>query len=72
MDDVRVGVVEALFDYRPEEWYIDSTAPQPPARAAATPAARATLRRIGDYALGRLSLSAPLRSRVSAALAELR
>jgi hypothetical protein len=72
MDDVRVGVVEALFDYRPEEWYIDSTAPQPPARADASPAARATLRRIGDYAIGRLSLSRPLRASVSAALAELR
>lgn len=71
MDGLRVGIVEALFDYRPDEWYGDSP-PRAPARADASPTAKAALRRIAEYALRELPLSRQLRQRVSAALGELR
>ncbi len=44
-------LVEALFDYRPDEWYVDCTNPSPPDPATASKEAKELLVEIGDHAL---------------------
>lgn len=45
------ALVESLFEYRPQEWYIPTAKPpEPPARTALTPSSRARLLTIADLA----------------------
>lgn len=67
--ELKVSLVEALFDYRPEEWYPpDSPVPKPPDRSQASPTARAVLLRIGAWSAGQPNLPAGLKARVAAEL----
>jgi hypothetical protein len=70
-EDLRVGFTEALFDYRPDEWYAVPESPQPPVRSDATRVAKKTLRRMGKYALANLPLDSQQKSVVKSALKEL-
>lgn len=54
---LRPLLVEALFDYRPTEWFRPATVLVPPERRLASDAARERLRRIGTFALQAVSLS---------------
>ncbi len=54
---LRPQLVEVLFDYRPTEWFRPATVLVPPERKLASAAARARLRRIGEYALQSVALS---------------
>jgi hypothetical protein len=56
-EKLRPPLIESLFDYRPEEWYLPASISTPPARRLATLPARAELRKIGEYALEHLSLT---------------
>jgi hypothetical protein len=69
--NLRPVLVEALFDYRPTEWFSPATVLKPPDRDEASPAARAELRSIGAYALEKVTLSENQRSAVRKTLGEL-
>lgn len=69
--DLKLVLVEALFDYRPAEWYRGCDPPKPPARADATDRARDVMRRIADWSLATLPLSAVLRKAVELARKEI-
>jgi hypothetical protein len=62
--NLKISLVEVLFDYRPKEWFIECSPPKPPELAAASEPARDILLRMGEYALASLALPEPLRSRV--------
>jgi hypothetical protein len=68
--DLRPALVEALFDYRPEEWYRGDDPPKPPPRSEASPGARKVLDRIGRYALKNLKLTKAQETAVRNAPAE--
>ncbi|MHB1013434.1 MAG: hypothetical protein ACYC37_11100, partial [Desulfobacteria bacterium] len=70
--DLRPALVEALFDYQPSKWYRGDDPPKPPPRAAASPAARKTIERIGKYALEKVKLTKEQEAAVRNGLAELR
>jgi hypothetical protein len=53
---LRPALVEALFDYRPGEWYRPATVVSPPDLAAASQPALAKLRKLGKIALARVPL----------------
>jgi hypothetical protein len=65
---LRPLLVEAIFDYRPTEWFRPATVLVPPARALAGPAARERLRRLGEYALKAVSLTEAQKSIVTGVL----
>lgn len=51
--DLQIGLAEALFDYRPDEWYPGRDGwPRPPDESATTPEAAALVRRLGQTVLG--------------------
>jgi hypothetical protein len=55
--ELRPPLVEVLFDYRPQEWFMLETPPEPPPRSAASAESRRILVRIAKYALAHLKLS---------------
>ena len=55
---LKLQLIDAIFDYRPDEWYSEAMVYKPPDRSIASDNARGTLRRIGEYALRNLTLSA--------------
>jgi hypothetical protein len=55
--DLKPYLVEALFDYD-RAWYASCSPPFPPNRALATKEARQELRRIGEFALAQVDLTA--------------
>ena len=67
-DDLKPNLVEALFDYRPGEWYRTCAFPEPPSRLALTREARDLLLTIGQFALDKLQLSPDLRVKVEATM----
>jgi len=58
---LKVDIVEALFDYRPESWYIDDPV-LVPTRESASEQATNILGSMGDYALAELPLTSDLRN----------
>ncbi len=70
-DNLRPHLIEALFDYRPDDWYRGDSPPSPPPRDAADKAAQDILRRIGEYALKTVPLSDRQKQAVRRGLAEL-
>jgi hypothetical protein len=70
--DLKEVLVEALFDYRPQEWYpADSDRPRPPDRSKCSSQARDILKRIGGWALQQPKLPERLKSRVRTELSAL-
>jgi hypothetical protein len=69
--DLKPVCIEALFDYKAEAWFMDCEPPKPPARFAASPAAREILERIGRYALAEIRLDPDLRGKVVLGLKEI-
>ncbi len=70
--EVKIYMVESLFDYQPEEWYRGCSPVKPPIRAIATTAAKDTMARIAEFALASLNLPAALKLRTEAVLKEVR
>lgn len=66
--DLRPSLVEALFDYQPDEWFRGDDPPKPPPLAGASRKSRDLLRSNGERALTSLPLSEtqkrPVRSAV--------
>jgi hypothetical protein len=62
---LKNSLVEVLFDYRPEEWFIECAPPKPPEFAVASEPVCEVLFRIGEYALASLELPERLRLRVN-------
>jgi hypothetical protein len=63
------SLVEALFEYRPADWYVPTAAPpQPPARADLTEGARSRLRSIADLAQQAGIIDARRRAEIEAEL----
>jgi hypothetical protein len=69
---LRPLLVEALFDYRPLEWFRPATVLVPPDRKLAGAAARDRLRRIGEFALQSVALSEAQRNVVRGVLEEIK
>jgi len=65
---LRPDLVESLFDYRPDDWYLECTPPEPPPRAAMSRDARERLRRIGERALAEVELTEEQQANVRAVL----
>lgn len=66
----RFALVEALFEYRPNDWYIGTgPPPAPPLRADLTEAARARLRSIADRAVREKLIDCTQRARIESELA---
>lgn len=68
---LRPMLVEALFDYRPTEWFRPATVLVPPERKLASVTARERLRRIGEFALQSVRLSAQQQQVVRGVLKEI-
>ena len=69
--ELRSFLVEALCDYRRDEWYHSCSPPVPPARALANQEAKDCLRRICQYAKENLSLDAVQTAAIERTLAEI-
>lgn len=70
--ELRPHLVESLFDYQPDEWYIECEPPEPPALTMASPTSKDYFFRIAEYALEKLPLKDRLRASVKAAMTQLR
>ena len=68
---LKEDIVEAIFDYQPDQWYAESAVVRPPDRLLASPEAREILKSIGRYSLKSLSLPSALRTKVEKVLVEL-
>jgi len=68
---LQLALVEALFDFKQEEWYPPHNPPIPPKRATTHRAGRDILRRIADHARRQLELDERLETAVAAVLKEL-
>ncbi len=66
--ELPVRLVEALFDYRPGEWYLPSVPYNPPLLETAGEAALRQVERVGRLALERVTLDAHLEARVKETL----
>lgn len=64
---LREDLVAALFDYR-ETWYVSCDPPTPPERALASKEAKVALKRIADYVLASVPLTAQTKAAVEADL----
>ena len=60
-------LVVALFDYRPEQWYLDCEAPEPPAPSLDA-AVRAKRHELGRFALANVELDDRTRARIESEL----
>ena len=69
--DLRPALVEALFDYRPQEWFRVDDPPKPPPRGTASAESKKVLARVGRYALEKVRLTPAQSKAVKAALNEL-
>ena len=69
--ELRPLLVEALCDYRRDEWYRSCSPPVPPARALASHEAKDCLRRICRYAKDNLSLDPTQTAAVEQTLVEI-
>lgn len=70
-DALRAPLIEALFDYRPGEWYRLRPYPQPPPWEEASQEALKLLQTIGNDALKRIQLTDSRREAVSHSLKEI-
>jgi hypothetical protein len=69
-ENLRISLVEVLFDYKPE-WFPPSTVLKPPDRQKAIPQALAQLRKIGEFALNKMNLTKDLRKKVEKTLEQI-
>jgi hypothetical protein len=69
--ELQGDMCEALFAYRPDDWYIECDPPVPPPLATTGDAAKASLLRIALYALGQVALNPGQRTVVEAAVEQL-
>ncbi len=67
-DDLNMKLVEALFDYRPQEWYLPSVPYTPPVLEAAAEAVLLQVQKIGTMVLERFSLDKRLETQVKMTL----
>jgi hypothetical protein len=68
-ENLRVSLVEVLFDYDPQ-WSTPRSPKSPPDRKRASPESRQVMRRIGDWTLANLKLEAHTKAAVEQALKE--
>jgi hypothetical protein len=68
---LRGSLVEVLFDYRPGEWYVPAISYQPPPLSGYSSEARTELRKLGDYALQSVELTAQQRAAVQLTLKQI-
>lgn len=57
-DHLRGDLVDVVFDYKPGEWYRPAVSFNPPPWSSYSASARAQMRRLGDYVLKNLKLTA--------------
>ena len=62
--DLRPELVDVLFDYKPDKWFMPEAPPKPPPRELASDGAREILGRIGEYALRNVTLEVSQRRAV--------
>lgn len=67
--ELKTVLVEVLFDYRPQDWYLmENEPPKPPDRDTLSPASRQKLIEIADLALNRYHLDKDRHSKIKAEL----
>ncbi len=69
---LRAPLIEVLFDYKPDQWFRPAYVVEPPDRRLAGADARATLVRLGQWALQRANLSPEEQQAVKHTLEELK
>jgi hypothetical protein len=69
--NLRPDLVEAIFDYHPDQWYSEAAVVLAPNRQMASPEAREVLRRIGHLALTTVALTEAQQAAVQKVLAEI-
>jgi len=67
---IKRALVDALFDYQPDSWYVPGQYATPPATSELSPEARRRLRKIGAYVLDHVSLTPQQQAAVRATLDE--
>lgn len=68
---LQVALVEALFDFKQEDWYPPHSPPVPPRWTATTPAGRDILRRIAAYARNTLKPGAEIETAIGTVVTQL-
>lgn len=71
-ENLRIALIEVLFDYRPQEWFPPSVVIKAPDRRQATREALDQLRTIGEFALNKMRLKEDLRKKVEKTLEEIK
>lgn len=71
-ENLRIALIEVLFDYRPQEWFSPSVVIKAPDRRQATREALDQLQRIGEFALNKMRLKEDLRKKVEKTLEEIK
>ncbi len=70
-EPLQVPLVEALFDYQPDTWYMQDYIQEEPPRGKATEEALKILQSIGEYALKKVELPDQLKEQVETVLEEI-
>lgn len=70
-DEFKSELVDVLFDYKPDDWYMGCNQPKPPPRQMASVGAREVLRRIGAWAITNEMLEPEQREKVTEVLEEI-
>lgn len=69
-EKLRPSLIDALFDYKPTEWFTPATVLYPPDRKLASPEARAQLSKIGETVLKTFKVSARQKGAIEKTLKE--
>jgi hypothetical protein len=70
-DRLKPDLVEAMFDYQPDQWYSEHTIVKQPDRRLATPEAQSLMRRIGLMSLKDIPLTAAQQAAVKRSLVQI-
>ena len=71
-ESLRLALAEALFDYKPYDWFTPATVLHPPSRATLSPEARVIRERIGNFVMANLKPSESLAAVIKTELEALR
>lgn len=69
---LKVDLLEVMFDYQPDDWYIECEPPVPQSRTDLQDAVRVSLTNAGNFGLQMPEVPAPLREKIQSVLDDFR